>query len=345
MENHRKKCGARLLLFIFLSILLAIAVCINKAEADQPLNAVPFTLNGQYSSDKWLTESETEHWYKLTIPSDGLLEIKIMSYCSGSLYYELWNEDRSKEYKFASCGNYVPAGEEETPTTGAVEKVVSKGIYYFRLSGSTGRYKLYGKHTSYKANDAGANSYDSPYVYTLGKSITGALTEMDTEDWYKIKLTKSGQYTFKLMSYTGSLYYTLYKKDLSANYLDSNIYGGSSTSPASKIEPLVLSKGTYYLKITGDSGKYKMYFKQKVVKKNLKLSVTAKKGKKYIVVKTTKNAKITAKYKNKKWKNVNSGSSGKVKLRYSKKLKKGQKVTVTVKKSGYKTKKKTFKVK
>ena len=345
-----RKIRARLLLFIF--IILFLLVCANKTNAVEPLNVSTFVLNGTYSGDKWLTESDEEHWYKLNVPSDGLLEIRIMSYCSGSLYFELWNEDLSMKYEFSSCSDYVSAGSESSPTTGTVSKVVSRGTYYFCLSGTTGKYRLMGSHTSYKTNDISADSYDSPYVYSLGKSITGALTEMDTEDWYKITVPKSGEYTLKLMSYcSDGLDYRLYNSDLSSYYISDSIYGASSASPVSKSETKVLSAGTYYLKIWNTSGKYTMSFNKTTVKKNTvkkkisKLSIKAKKGKKFINVKTIPYAKVTVRYKNKKWKNVSSGSSGKVKFKYKNKLKKGKKVKVVVKKSGYITKKKTVKVK
>lgn len=341
----QKRIRARLLLFVFIS--LFVVLCVKKIEAEAPLNAQPFVLNGAYTNDIWLTENDEKegHWYRLDVPSDGLLEIRIMSYCSDSLYFELWNADKSARYKFSSCSDYVSAGSESSPTTGAVTKVLSQGTYYFRLYSATGRYKLMGSHTSYGTNDASADSYDSPYAYGLGTLVTGALTETDTEDWYRIIVPNNGEYSLNLMSYcSSSLDYTLYNADLSSYYIKSYVSSANSSSPQSKVETKVLSKGTYYLKVWSATGKYTMSFNQ-VGKKTLKLSVTAKKGKKKITVKTTPNAKVTVQYNGKKWKNINSGSSGKVTVTYSKKLKKGKKVTVTVKKSGYTTKKKTVKVK
>lgn len=91
------------------------------------------------------------------------------------------------------------------------------------------------------------------------------------------------------------------------------------------------------------------------VKKTIKkLSVTAKKGKKVIQVKTIAKAKVTvslnkkiAKKGRKKVKKitVTATKKGAVKIKLSKKLAKGVKVRVQVKKSGYKTKSKTVKVK
>lgn len=91
-----------------------------------------------------------------------------------------------------------------------------------------------------------------------------------------------------------------------------------------------------------------------VVKKKVKkLTVTAKKGKKSIQVKTIAKAKVTItlsqKYivkgrKKVKKITVTADKKGVIRLKLSKKLTKGMKITVTVKKSGYQTKKKTVKV-
>lgn len=85
-----------------------------------------------------------------------------------------------------------------------------------------------------------------------------------------------------------------------------------------------------------------------------KLSVTAKKGKKVIQVKTIAKAKVTASLNKKialkgkkkvKKITVTASKKGIVKIKLSKKLARGVKVKVQVKKSGYKTKSKTVKVK
>lgn len=85
-----------------------------------------------------------------------------------------------------------------------------------------------------------------------------------------------------------------------------------------------------------------------------KLTVTAKKGKKTVSVKTLAKAKVTISLNKKiivrgkkKYKKltVTASKKGVAKVKLSKKLTKGMKVTVKVKKSGYKTKSKKVKVK
>ena len=85
-----------------------------------------------------------------------------------------------------------------------------------------------------------------------------------------------------------------------------------------------------------------------------KLTVTAKKNSKVIQVKTIAKAKVTVSLPQKiivngkkkvKKVTLTASKKGVVKLKLSGKLKKGMKITVTVKQSGYKTKSKTVKVK
>lgn len=92
----------------------------------------------------------------------------------------------------------------------------------------------------------------------------------------------------------------------------------------------------------GSSGKITVT-KKKAIKK---LTITAKKGKKRITGKTIKKTTVKARIGKKTYK-VKSNVKGKftVKLKGKAKLKKGQKIKVTVAKKGYNTKVKIFKVK
>lgn len=93
----------------------------------------------------------------------------------------------------------------------------------------------------------------------------------------------------------------------------------------------------------GDTTKKTTVTKKKAIKK---LTITAKKGKKKITGKTIKKATVKVKIGKKTYK-VKSNVKGKftIKLKGKAKLKKGQKIKVTISKTGYKTKHKTYKVK
>lgn len=91
-------------------------------------------------------------------------------------------------------------------------------------------------------------------------------------------------------------------------------------------------------------------------KKISTLKITGKKGKKYIKVTTVKKAKVTVKVNRRIIRNgkkivksvtysVKKNKNGKFQIKLSKKLKKKDKITVIVRKSGYATKTKTIKIK
>lgn len=346
-----------------IGIVMFVAMCVcslftgffvKEAKADAPLQSTDFVLNGDYSVDTMLMTDKEEHWYKLTITGDGNLEVKIMSYCSDSLSFALFNEDLSQQYKFSSCSDYVSGGSETSPVTATASKVLSKGIYYFRMSGTVGRYKLCGSFKDYGVNDTSVDSYDAPCAYTLGTTITGALTETDTEDWYRFVITQNGYYNLKIMSYSGdSMEFNVSNEDLSVSILKDYVSSGTDLSPTTYTKEMVLTAGTYYFKLYDAKGKYVFSIEEKsaaattqTTKNTIsKLSITAKRGKTSFTIKTIPYATLKVKYKGKTWSGVSSGISGKVKLYPGKKLKKGSKIKVTVKKTGYKTKTKTVKVK
>ena len=93
----------------------------------------------------------------------------------------------------------------------------------------------------------------------------------------------------------------------------------------------------------GNSSKEPTVMKKKVIKK---LTITAKKGKRKITGKTVKKAIVKVKIGKKTYK-VKSNAKGKfvIELKGKTKLKKGQKIKITISKTGYKTKHKTYKVK
>ena len=260
MKKSKRLIAGLLIAVVFMSIIIPFSGKVSKA-AD--FNAKVFLLNGTWSSDYYLRETNREQYYQITIPSDGKLNLRAMSYFGSykydSLIWELYNADLSKRL----ADNYV-SGTETSPETQSSTWILSAGTYYYKVSSGdgTGKYKLYGQFTSYGVNDQSAISYDLPLAYQLGDTITGALTKTDREDWYKIVIPSSGYYTQKMVSYFGSykydsLMWELYNADLSKCLAD-NYVCGTETSPKTQKTDIVLSKGTYYVKLySGDgTGKY-----------------------------------------------------------------------------------------
>ena len=56
---------------ISICIMLLIFLKMQNVYAADYSSAVSFTMNGQWSGDYYLTESNKEQWYKFTMPRDG----------------------------------------------------------------------------------------------------------------------------------------------------------------------------------------------------------------------------------------------------------------------------------
>lgn len=251
-------------------VMLALVIIIFKPFSGEVSKAANFNaqilpLNGTWSSDYYLTETNKEQYYQITVPSDGKLNLRVMSYIEysygwNSLVWELYNNDLSKKI----AGDSV-SGSETSPKTQSVAYVLSAGTYYCKVySDKIGKYKLYAQFVSYGTNDQEAVSYDSPLTYQLGNLITGALTETDREDWYKVVIPSNGYYTQKIVSHIERSYgynplsWELYNSDLSKKLAGDSV-SGSETSPTTQKKDIDLSQGmVYYVKIysSAKTGKY-----------------------------------------------------------------------------------------
>ncbi|MBO5483782.1 MAG: hypothetical protein J5979_01055 [Lachnospiraceae bacterium] len=253
MGKFRKKLVSFYLVLAMIITMGSGNVQIVQAEDNYTTSAVEFPLNGNWGSDHYITDTHTVDYYKITVPSDGKLTIKIMTYMK-YLYYDFYNVDLSTRYHNA---NYY-GGTESSPATSTYSYILSAGTYYLKISkDSTGRYKLYGEFESFGANDAEAYSYDSPFALSANTTVTGALTADDSEDWYRFKVPSDGKYAVKLVTYMKYVDYNVYNSDLSKTIDSKSYYGGTETSPVTANYNYMLSAGTYYIKISkGDSGKY-----------------------------------------------------------------------------------------
>lgn len=214
-------------------------------------DALSVSFSGQWSNDYYLTETNDEHWYKIVIPEDGKVQIKLMHYM-WNIYTALYNVDFSNNI---TNGSYYK-GTETTPETDTINYELSSGTYYLKITGDNGRYKMNTAYVAYQTKDGNALSYDHPQIFSMGERMVGALTYTDKEDWYKINITKDSIYTLKITHYMYNIYYEMYNEDLSKKVSTGSYYKGDEFSPEVDLSEIVLSVGTYYLKITGDRGKY-----------------------------------------------------------------------------------------
>ncbi len=226
---------------------------VAKAAVDYSNLAIDLPLSGMWSGDYWVTDTDKEDYYRIIIPSDGKITLKFMSYLNG-LRWDLYTSDWSEN--LASEGRIY--GTDIAPKTEEYGFALSAGTYYIKVnSWNAGRYKMYVGFTGYSATDAGANSYDSPLGLGIDTQVTGAITKTDHEDWYRLNVPTTGNYTVKLTAYM-HLYYKLYNWDLSKEIQSTSTGYGKESEPDTCTWDYTLSAGTYYIKISNsyDTGKY-----------------------------------------------------------------------------------------
>lgn len=227
---------------------------VTKAAVDYSNLATNLPLNGMWSGDYWMTDTDKEDYYRITIPSDGKITLKFMSYLD-DLEWELYTNDWSEKLASDTWGIY---GTDIAPKTEEYGFALSAGTYYIKVdSWKAGRYKVYAGFTSYNATDIGANSYDSPLGLGINTQVTGAITKTDHEDWYRLNVANTGNYTVKLTAYM-YLNYKLYNWDLSKEIQSTSTGYGKESEPDTCSWDYTLSAGTYYIKIGNsyDTGKY-----------------------------------------------------------------------------------------
>ena len=214
---------------------------------------------------------------------------------------------------------------------------------------------------------AESNEFTDPYIAMLGEETTRHLDAYDVH-WYKLDIPddiRDQDIIISLMGkhdYNRYAYISVLRSDLTTMWDRSSSISDEDSAGADrpltlnvsigKSGWLTLNKGqTYYLKVYSDyhssHGDYIFKISGDYLKAS-RLSLTAQKGKKSISVSTINNASVSVSAnkaiindngKKVKKITVSSGDSGEVNLSLSRKLKKGDRIKVTVKKSGYETKK------
>lgn len=251
----------RLSIAAFLCVMALAFFALNGSTkayaADDVSTAETLALDGNWSVEKWLTEENGTHWYKIVIPADGRFDMKIMSYMN-DLDWHLYDEEISDTIDYVKYSDWNNASET-APCTGKYSYVMSAGVYYLKTCEGIGKYKISGAFTDYKTNDQAAVSYDSPQVVKANELVTGGLTIQKNEDWYKIVIPQTRYYTFTVKSYMGDLDWYLYDADI-ADTIASEKYEGwnsaTEAAPYTKKYSYVLEAGTYYFKACYGKGKY-----------------------------------------------------------------------------------------
>lgn len=112
-------------------------------------------------------------------------------------------------------------------------------------------------YAQWKSNGGG---YENAVTLPTNGSWSSEYMPVSSRDsaWYKITIPADGKLSFKTMAY-GGLYCALYTEDLSKRIISyPNGGSGTETSPETRSNEAVLSKGLYYLKVYDCKAKYKL---------------------------------------------------------------------------------------
>lgn len=175
----------------------------------------------------------------------------MMSYIH-KLGFEIYTED----FSHTLYGETIWNGSESQPSTGVYDLILSTGIYYMKILGYEGRYRINASYTSYGTNDVNAVSYDSPQMYFLGSQITGAITATDGEDWFRVTIPATAYYTLNVQTYKYRTDINIYNEDLSKEICKRIIWNGSEVKPSTLNDSIILNSGIYYVKLSGTQGRY-----------------------------------------------------------------------------------------
>lgn len=211
------------------------------------------------SSKGSLSKDVTVQWFKIVVPEDGDVTIKVTP--SGDLglnYTTLYAKDSQNEMH--NRGNHWGEGSFTANDCAA-------GTYYVEVKRNSGSgkftitYSFKAMSDSYKDDTEPTDTWQKAKKLTSGKKATGHLgyqyyNDRDEVDWYKISVPENGTVKVTVIAH-GDLalnYTTLYAKD-SQNEMHSrgNVWGGNEKGNGI-LTTSNCSKGTYYIEVKRNSG-------------------------------------------------------------------------------------------
>ncbi|MGN1206014.1 MAG: hypothetical protein ACI4SQ_03385, partial [Eubacterium sp.] len=137
-----KKCMALIMMVAMMASVIGVKEQVKADQVDYTALAKDISLNDNWT-DYWITqEDDTEQWYRINVPSDGKVNIKIMAYMK-YMYYNFYNADLTKEIQH---GSYFD-GTETAPQTNTIQRSLSAGTYYLKITkdgNNAGKYRLSG---------------------------------------------------------------------------------------------------------------------------------------------------------------------------------------------------------
>lgn len=202
--------------------------------------------------------------YDIVVPATGRINLNMFfANYGGYNKYKLYTNDYS--YYIFSDSKFISNNVPLTPPTYIYD--LSRGTYHLVIEtqNKSGYIKVKSTYNNYHCNTKNNSSYEKPNVVNNNKIYTGAYTATNNENaWYKFTIPSRRIVKITQWAYLFYLDTSLYKKDDTQNsLLDFNIWDsryGEINSPDISTKTIVLSKGTYYIRVKQAeyTGKYKI---------------------------------------------------------------------------------------
>ena len=252
MTTVSKKLAACLLSVVMLLGILLLtepAYAAGLSGGDSMASAASIALNTSYSDSTSLNQDS--NWYRVTLSSSGRITINVSSNLN-ALYVRLYSSDADQLwYEYCYRDNITGRLALKEPLE------LTKGTYYLCVERYSTSENYIGAYTfgvdftsageSFTETGSGVNNtYPTASSISLNKTYTGQLAFNDEYDWYRFTLPSSGRISLDLSAKLKSVYVRLYDstgEQLWYEYCTQD----TSTGQIEKIDPLDLTKGTYYL--------------------------------------------------------------------------------------------------
>lgn len=202
-----------------------------------------------------ITETTKERLYKFTLPSVGRITLNMTSYMQyytisiyDSVGAEIWHTYYNEWNSSLQYRNDI----HEVDLIGGVYYIKVTGNYGEGWSSSTGRYVLKTAFLNAKESFGESNNeFNKAVSLNVNSTITGQIAQNDDKDIFKLSLSTSGCMNLDITSfmryYTITIYDEAGHEKWKAHYNEWN----ENLKKRQDFYNVDLSKGTYYMKITG----------------------------------------------------------------------------------------------
>lgn len=317
----------------------------NLVQANQIFEAEDFKIGSAVTNNN----PEYMNYYKIRLLQKKTIKVECIGY-SNNVYDIFRLYLYNSEFEEMDCDNPYGLSITNGARKESKKYTLNPGTYYIAVQDNDTNMLKYRLGITYVKTNTLWNYYGNSFAnakqLSMGDKLSGCIRGAyydKAKQYFKVKLKEKSLLSLKF-NYTQNddLTVTLF----SSSYNNIGQFKINSVASSKKIEKM-LNKGTYYIVAyygynTNNSVDYGFSINRKCITPKLKL---CKKGIKKLSGTTTPNAKVTVKV-NKKNYSANADRSGLFRVSLKTKLKKGDKIVITVSKNGYlKSSEKTYKVK